>query len=595
MEVYKSREEAPIEHQWNLGDLFESAEEWEKAYQEVEISLNDLREFNGNIKGSSDLLRFLKREEEISAIFTNVYVYARLSSDLDTRDSGAQSLVDRVTGLNVRYSEAESFFMPFLLSLEEEVLKGYIAEEEELQYFEKSLLRSYRYKRHVLSREQEEVVSQLGEAFSAPGQTFNMLNNADIKFGEVTDKSGNKQELTRGMYSKLMEDEDREVRKEAYEAYYMPYVQLKNSIASTLSANIKNNVAMAKVRKYPSALEKGLFGDMVPGEVYENLISAAKKNIDTLHSYNEVRKKLLGLDELAPYDQSVDLIKGVKEDIEFEEAYEMMLEALSPLGSEYRETLASFKDQRYIDVWETPGKRSGAYNMGVYGVHPFVLLNHHNDLNSLFTLTHEMGHAMHSYYSSQHQPRISAGYSIFVAEVASTVNEVLLIQHLLKKAEGDRRKYLLNHFIDQFKGTFFTQVMFAEFEKLTHEHAEHGKPLNAEVFSSIFERLTREYNGDALSLTEQAKYGWARIPHFYRPFYVYKYATGFASALSIAGKLLNGEEGAQEAYLAFLKSGSSEYPLELLKKTGVDLTAPEPIDSALATFRSLVEELAVAY
>ncbi|WP_409294170.1 oligoendopeptidase F [Peribacillus sp. SCS-26] len=595
MKVYKSREEAPIEHQWNLGDLFESEEAWEKAYQEVENSLDDLREFNGNIKGSADLLRFLKREEEISAIFTNVYVYARLSSDLDTRDSGAQSLVDRVTGLNVRYSEAESFFMPFLLSLEEEVLKGYIAENEELQYFEKSLLRSYRYKRHVLSREQEEVVSQLGEAFSAPGQTFNMLNNADIKFGEVTDKSGNKQELTRGMYSKLMEDEDREVRKEAYEAYYMPYVQLKNSIASNLSANIKNNVAMAKVRKYPSALEKGLFGDMVPKEVYENLISAAKKNIDTLHSYNEVRKKLLGLDELAPYDQSVDLVKGVKQDIGFEEAYEMMLDALSPLGSEYRQTLASFKDKRYIDVWETPGKRSGAYNMGVYGVHPFVLLNHHNDLNSLFTLTHEMGHAMHSYYSSLHQPRISAGYSIFVAEVASTVNEVLLIHHLLKKAEGDRRKYLVNHFIDQFKGTFFTQVMFAEFEKLTHEHAEQGKPLNAEVFSSIFERLTKEYNGNVLSLTEQAKYGWARIPHFYRPFYVYKYATGFASALAIAGKLLNGEEGAQEAYLAFLKSGSSEYPLELLKKTGVDLTAPEPIDSALSTFRSLVEELGSEY
>ncbi|MBM7691519.1 oligoendopeptidase F [Peribacillus deserti] len=592
MSTFKSRIDVPEQHKWNLDDIYPSIEDWENDYKRIESSIPQLREYQGRIENGADLLEYLKKSEEISAAFQLVYAYSRLQQDLDTRDSNAQSLLDRASLLSVKLSEARSFFMPFLLSLSEDVLKTYIAENEGLSYFKRSLLESYRYKEHILSKEKEELLSQIGEAFSAPGNTFGMINNADIKFGEVTDENGEKIELTRGMYSKLIEDDNRERRKEAYQAYYQPYIQLKNSIASTLSANIKNNVVLSKIRKYPSALEKSLFSDMVPKEVYENLISAAKKNIDSLHTYNQLRKNLLDLDELAPYDQSVDLVKGVKQDIPFDEAYEMMLKALSPLGSDYITTLESFKEKRYIDVWETPGKRSGAYNMGLYGVHPFILLNHRNDLNSLFTLTHEMGHAMHSYYSSKHQPRISAGYSIFVAEVASTVNEVLLIHYLLNESNDiNMRKYLINHFIDQFKGTFFTQVMFAEFEKITHELAEQGKPLNAEVFNSVYEKLTKEYNGEVLEITEEVKYGWSRIPHFYRPFYVYKYATGFASAISIAGRLLKGDFEVQSAYLDFLKSGSSEYPLELLKKVGVDLTTPEPIDTALSQFRHLIEEL----
>ncbi|PLT30620.1 oligoendopeptidase F [Peribacillus deserti] len=592
MNTYKSRIEVPVEHTWDLSDIYPSLEQWEEDYNKIESSIGPLREFEGNIKNGADLLAYLTKSDEVSGTFQLVYAYCRLQLDLDTRNSNAQALLDRASLLSVKVSEARSFFMPYLLSLSEDVLRRYISEQEGLAYFEKSLLESYRYKQHILSREKEELLSQIGEAFSAPGNTFGMINNADIKFGEVTDENGNKIELTRGMYSKLIEDENRERRKEAYQAYYQPYIQLKNSIASTLSANIKNNVVLTKVRKYPSALEKSLFGDMVPKEVYENLISAAKKNLDSLHTYNELRRELLELDKLAPYDQSVDLVKGVKKDIPFDEAYRIMLKALQPLGNDYITTLQSFKEKRYVDVWETPGKRSGAYNMGLYGVHPFILLNHRNDLNSLFTLTHEMGHAMHSYYSSKHQPRISAGYSIFVAEVASTVNEVLLIHYLLKEsADTEMRKYLINHFIDQFKGTFFTQVMFAEFEKITHELAEEGKPLNAEVFNSVYEKLTREYNGEVLEITDEVKYGWSRIPHFYRPFYVYKYATGFASAISIADGLLKGGSNVQGAYLDFLKSGSSEYPLELLKKVGVDLTTPVPIDTALSQFRQLVHEL----
>ncbi|MDN4526039.1 oligoendopeptidase F [Fictibacillus fluitans] len=591
MTTYQSRKEVPVQEQWDLNDIYPSLQEWEKNFEAAKEKAEELKNYDGNINSAQSLLEFLTKQEELSLLFNKVYVYAMLSVDVDTRDSQAQSLLDRAKHAGVKISSATSFFMPFLLSLDEEQLKAYIAEEEGLRYFEEDLFDSFRYKSHILSKEQEQVVSRLGEALSSPSGTFNMINNADIQFGEVTKPDGEKVELTRGMYSKLIEEEDRNVRKEAYKAYYKPYLSLKNTIASTLSAAIKNNVAVAEIRNYPSALEKGLFGDNVPKEVYENLIRTTKENIASMHQYSALRKEKLGLDELRQYDLSTPLVSGVKLDISYEEAYQTMLEALAPLGSHYVDTLKEFKDARYIDVRETPGKRSGAYNLGLYGVHPFVLLNHQDDLDSLFTLAHEMGHAMHSYYSNKHQPKITAGYSIFVAEVASTVNEVLLINYLLNKEEDPQiRKHLLNHFIDQFKGTLFTQVMFAEFEMKTHELAEQGQPLNAEVFSQVYEKLFREYNGDTVVFDEEVKYGWSRIPHFYRPFYVYKYATGFASAIHLATKILDGDTETLKAYLEFLKSGSSDYPLELLKKTGVDLSTPEPIVNALNRFEELVEE-----
>ncbi|RXZ02637.1 oligoendopeptidase F [Fictibacillus sp. S7] len=591
MTTYLSRKEVPVQEKWNLNDIYPSLPEWEKDFETVKEQAQELKNYDGNINSAKSLLEFLTKQESLSLMFNKVYVYAMLSVDVDTRDSQAQSLLDRAKHAGVKISSATSFFMPFLLSLDEEQLKAYIAEEEGLRYFEEDLFDSFRYKSHILSKEQEQVVSRLGEALSSPSGTFNMINNADIQFGEVTKPDGEKVELTRGMYSKLIEDEDRNVRKEAYKAYYKPYLSLKNTIASTLSAAIKNNVAVAEIRNYPSALEKGLFGDNVRKEVYENLIRTTKENIGSMHQYSALRKEKLGLDELRQYDLSTPLVAGVKLDISYEEAYQTMLKALAPLGSDYVIKLKEFKDARYIDVRETPGKRSGAYNLGLYGVHPFVLLNHQDDLDSLFTLAHEMGHAMHSYYSNKHQPKITAGYSIFVAEVASTVNEVLLINYLLNKEENPQiRKHLLNHFIDQFKGTLFTQVMFAEFEMKTHELAEQGQPLNAEVFSQVYEQLFREYNGETVMFDEEVKYGWSRIPHFYRPFYVYKYATGFASAIHLATKILEGDLKTLEAYLEFLKSGSSDYPLELLKKTGVDLSTPEPIVNALNRFGDLVEE-----
>jgi oligoendopeptidase F len=593
MTNYKSRSEVPVTEKWNLDDIYSDISKWEADLKKVEEMAVKLKEFDGNIHDAKSLYQFLKLNEELSYTFNHVYAYCMLKVDEDTRETSSQALLDRAKSLNVKVSAATSFFMPYLLSLDETTLKGYIAAEEGLKYFEEDLLESFRYKAHVLSKEQEEVLSQLGEALSAPSNTYGMINNADIKFGDVTGEDGEMVELTRGMYAKLIEDEDREKRREAYKAYYKPYLQAKNTIASTLSAAIKNNVTLSKLRQYPSALEKALFGDNVPKEVYDNLIAATKANIAPMHRYSKIRKEKLQLDELRQYDLSVPLVKGVKQVISYEEAYETMLKALKPLGEEYIQILKEFKDARYIDVRETPGKRSGAYNLGIYGVHPYILLNHQDDLDSLFTLAHECGHGVHSKWSAQHQPQITARYSIFVAEVASTVNEVLLINYLLKnETDPDLRKHLLNHFIDQFKGTFFTQVMFAEFEKKTHEMAEKGIPLNVEVFNQTYEDLFREYNGDEVVFDEEVKYGWSRIPHFYRPFYVYKYATGFASAIHLATKILEGDKSTLDSYLEFLKSGSSDYPLELLKKTGVDLTTPAPIENSLKRFAELVEEFA---
>ncbi|MGE6256632.1 oligoendopeptidase F [Heyndrickxia sporothermodurans] len=591
MNTYKSRSDVPESEKWRLEDIYSSKEEWEAEITQITQMIEKLKHYDGMINNGSTLLDYLSENEKVSFKFNKVFAYAMLQVDSDTRNTSSQSLQDQVKQLGVKLNAATSFFLPFLLSLEESTLKKYIDEEEGLNYFEKQLFETYRYKKHVLSKEKEEVLSQLGEALSSPSHTYGMMNNADIKFGKVTNEDGERVELTRGMYSKLIEHKDRTKRIEAYKAYYQPYLQLENSIASTLAAAIKNNVTISRIRKYPSALEKALFSDDVPREVYENLIETTKKNIAPLHRYSEIRKEKLGIEELHQYDLSVPLVQDVEQEIPFDTAYDIMIKALAPLGEEYTKTLADFKDKRYIDVRETPGKRSGAYNLGVYGVHPFVLLNHRDNLSSLFTLAHEMGHAMHSHFSHHTQPQITAKYSIFVAEVASTVNEVLLIHYLLHLEEDPNMKqYLLNHFIDKFKGTLFTQVMFAEFEMITHEKAENGVPLTSKVFSEIYESLFREYNGDSIVFDEEVQYGWARIPHFYRPFYVYKYATGFASAIHLADRILKGDQDTISAYLEFLKSGSSDYPLELLKKTGVDLTTPEPIQNALQQFAMLVDE-----
>ncbi|SDI26135.1 oligoendopeptidase F [Natribacillus halophilus] len=592
MTTYEKRQDVPEQEKWDLTDLYASEDDWQKDLDDVLAYARELKAFDGHINDGATLFAYLKKQEEMAYKLQHVFAYTMFLSDIDTRDAHAQQLSAKASQAGVKVSEATAFFMPFLLSLDEDTLQQYIREEERLGYFEDSLWKSFRYKPYVLAKEQEELLSKLGETLGAPADTYNMLNNADIQFGLVTDEDGNEVPMTRGMYSKRIEDEDREVRREAYKAYYKPYVELNNTIATNLAAEIKTNTTLAKIRGHDSARSQSLFGDNIPVNVYDHLLAAAKANIQPLHDYTTIRKEKLGVEELRQYDLNVPLVPDMKVDITYDEAYDTMLEALAPLGDDYINVLREFRDKRYIDVRETAGKKSGAYNMGVYGVHPFVLLNYHDDLSSQFTLVHEMGHAMHSYYSNKHQPQITANYRIFVAEVASTVNEVLLIQHLLKKNadQPDMRKYLLNHFIEQFKGTFFTQVMFADFEKQTHERAEAEEPLDANSLNELYESLFRAYHGPELVFDDEVKYGWSRIPHFYRAFYVYQYATGFVSAIDIAMRILDGDQETVDNYLAFLRSGSEDFPLELLKKTGVDLTTPGPVENAMKMFSDTVAE-----
>ncbi|MFB4160880.1 oligoendopeptidase F [Geomicrobium sp. JSM 1781026] len=589
---YTSREDVPEQEKWDLTDLYENEQAWQKDVDTCKQLADELAQFEDNITDASSLLAYLKKQEQLSLIARKVFAYSMFLSDIDTRDTNAQRLSGKAAQLSVKMSEATAFFMPFLLSLSKDTLTSYINKEKELQYFEDELWKSFRYKPHVLSKEQEELLSQLSETIGAPSNTYNMYNNADIQFGMVHNEEGEEVQLTRGMYSKMLEDEDRDVRKAAYKAYYKPYLEMNNTIATNYASEVKTNASLAKIRNYNSALDEALFSDNIPSEVYENLLQAAKDNSQPLHDYAKLRKERLAVEELRQYDLSAPIVAGVKEDIPYDEAYETMIKALMPLGEDYIEQLRAFKDKRYIDVRETKGKKSGAYNMGVYGVHPFVLLNHNDDLNSLFTLVHEMGHALHSHYSSKMQPQISASYKIFVAEVASTVNEVLLIQHLLKETtDQKKRAYLLNHFIEQFRGTFFTQVMFADFEKQTHERAEAEEPLDAASLNELYEGIFRTYFGDEIVFDDEVKYGWSRIPHFYRAFYVYQYATGFVSAIDIAMRILDGDEETLKNYHTFLQSGSVKDPLDLLLDTGVDLTSDEPIKNAMKMFKDTVDEL----
>lgn len=585
------RQDVPAHEKWNLADIYPSPAAWDEDYAKIETLITTVKAFENQLTASGSLLAFLRSQEEMYRLYEKVYVYASLQLAQDTRETSSQALLDKASQLGVRVSASTAFFSPFLMSLDPEVLEGYIKEEEGLRYYERDLYEEYKYKKHVLSQEKEEVLSQLGEVIGAPRTIFNMLNNADIRFGKVHNEEGGEVPLTRGMYAKIMEHQDRSKREEAFHAFNKPYLELKNTIAATLGSSVKNNVLFSRMRGYESPLQRSLFKDDVPVSVYDNLLEATKANLAPLHHYLQVRKKALGVEDLRVYDLSVPLVTDVEMTIPYEEAYDTMLAALAPLGDEYVSVLAEARTSGWIDVRETEGKRSGAFCSGPYGTHPYVLLNHNNTFDSMFTLAHEMGHAMHSYYSDKHQPAISAQYTIFVAEVASTVNEVLLMKHYLKQNPSESlKKYLLNHFIDEFRGTYFTQVMFAEFEKQVHEKAMRGETLNSDSLSEVYEDLYKTYYGDVLELNPEVKYGWARIPHFYNAFYVYKYATGYASAFHLASRIFDGDAETVRTYLEFLKSGRSEYPLELLRRTGVDLLQPEPIQGAMEAFAGIVKE-----
>ncbi|WP_248924856.1 oligoendopeptidase F [Paenibacillus hamazuiensis] len=585
------RKDVPAEHQWKLEDLFPNQQAWDKEFQEVKESLQKVRGFQGKLSDPQALKQCFELEDDISLHTERLYVYANMKHHEDTADPTYMALSDKAKKLSVEVGEALSFISPEILSLSDEQLQQFV-NHPDLQFYKRSLEELIRQKQHVLSQQEEALLAQVGNLSQAPGTIFGMLNNADMKFPKIKNDDGEEVELTHGRYIQFLESRNREVRKNAFEAMYATYGKQKNTIAATLAANVTKNVFYAKVRKYPSVLEMSLFGDNIKKEVYTNLIDTIHDSLPLMHRYMELRKKLLKLDELHMYDLFVPLVEEFDMKITYDEAKKTVLDSLKPLGDDYLKVLQEGFNGRWIDIYENEGKRSGAYSWGAYGTHPYVLLNHKDNLNSMFTLTHEMGHALHSYYSDTNQPYRYAQYTIFLAEVASTLNEALLMDYMLKKSTDPKEKmYLLTYYMDQFRTTVFRQTMFAEFEKIIHEKAEAGDSLTPQELSKIYYDLNVQYYGKDMVVDKDIEMEWARIPHFYNSFYVYKYATGFSAATSFAKQILTEGQPAVDRYLGFLKSGGSDYSINILKKAGVDMSTPEPIKQAMSVFKSLLDQM----
>ena len=586
------RSEVSSEDKWSLEDIYASMDLWEEDYKEVRSLASKLSEYKGLLNQSSTkLLECLNADAEMNRLFDKVYVYAQMKSHEDTTDAFYQGIADRADSLGTFVSSANSFIVPGVLEIPDETLNEFIDENEDLGFYSTYIEDIRRNKPHVLSAVEEQLLAMAGEMANSPASIYNMINNADIKFPTIIDEKGQEIEVTKGRYIPFMESSDRRVRKDAFDALYSTYKKQINTLASTLSANVKANIFNAKARKYSSAREASLFPDNVPASVYDNLIEAVHNNMHLMHKYVSLRKKMLGVDELHMYDLYTPIINEVKMEIPFEKSVETVKKGLEVLGSQYMSDLKCGLTSSWIDVYENEGKRSGAYSWGCYDSHPYVLLNYTPTVDNMFTLAHEMGHAMHSFYSNSNQEYIYSGYKIFVAEVASTLNEALLMDYLLKNTTDKKEKmYLLNHYMESFRGTVFRQTMFAEFEKIIHEKAEAGESLTAELLSSIYHELNVKYYGPDMVVDDYIDYEWARIPHFYSSFYVYKYATGFSAATSLSQQILNEGEPALEKYLEFLKSGGSDYPLELLKKAGVDMNSPAPVKDALKRFEDILNQ-----
>ncbi|MBP1933770.1 oligoendopeptidase F [Ammoniphilus resinae] len=586
------REELEAQVKWKLEDMFSSEEEWEKDFSAVQEMLPQIEQFKGKLDQAEQLFQCLQLKGEISLLIERLFTYARMRRDENNANTKYQALADRASSLSVKVSSATSFIVPEILTMDEAKVQGFMQEKKELELYRFYFQELFRQQQHVLSAEQEAILAQAGEMAGAPQNIFRMLNNADLKFPKIKDEDGDEVELTHGRYIQFMESSNQEVRKNAFNAMYDTYRKYNNTIAATLNASVKKDVFYGRVRKYDSALQASLDDDNIPVEVYENLIKTVRSNLPTFYRYMELRKKMLKLDELNMYDIYVPLVQDLDMKISYDKAYETMLKGLSPLGEEYISIVKEAKNTGWIDVYENEGKTSGAYSWGAYGTHPYILLNFQDNVDNMYTLAHEMGHAMHSYFSDKEQPYLYAQYTIFVAEVASTVNESLLMDWMLKNTTDRKEKmYLLNHYLEQFRGTVFRQTMFAEFEKLIHEKVEVGSALTPETLCSMYKDLNKDYYGDHVVIGDQIEMEWARIPHFYNGFYVYKYATGFSAATALSQQILNEGKPAVERYLQFLKGGGSNYPLDLLKGAGVDMTTSAPVQSALDVFKRLLGEL----
>ena len=587
------RSEVDVELTWKLEDIFSSESEWEKALSEAMSLADEIAGFTGRVGESADsLYKVLETYEKCCLKIHLVYGYAFKMRDVDTTSTYAQTLYSKVMSADVEVSEKIAFMEPEIIAVDKETMNQFYTEKPELNKYKIYITEVRRGKEHSLSPELEKFLAGANELADLPYEVFATLDNADLKFPEITNEKGEKVQISNGRFVPLEESKDRRVRKEVFEKYYETYGNFKNTSASLYAGQVKQLMFYARARKYSSTLEAAVDGNNVSPEVYKNLVEAVNDNLDKMHRYVKLRKKLLELDELHMYDIYVPIVKDYDAKYTIEEAKELVLKAVEPLGTNYVNLIKKAFAERWIDVVENEGKRNGAYSSGVYGVHPFVLLNFNGTLDNVFTLAHEMGHAMHSYFSNEAQNYLDSRYKIFVAEVASTTNEVLLMEYMLKNAKDNKeRAYLLNHYMDSFKGTVFRQTMFAEFEKTSNEMAEAGEPLTHENLTELYLNLNKKYYGEAMISDDLIGYEWMRIPHFYYNFYVYQYATGFSAAVAIANRVLKEGETAVNDYMKFLQSGCTKDPVSLLRIAGVDMATKEPINSALQVFERVIEEM----
>jgi oligoendopeptidase F len=589
----QSRSEVPVEDQWDLTAIYPTLDDWNADIERIREDLPTLADMQGTLdQGAERLLTALSLEDAIGERLTRVYSYAGLWKDEDNANAEAVAAHDRAVTLSVDASQVSSFLQPEILALPDGTVERYLDEQPDLALYRHALESLLRQREHVLSAEQERLLAAASEMAMAPGQIFSMLNNADLSFGTIIDESGAEVALTKSSYQRFLESRSREVRRQAFEGMHQQYLDHRNTLATTYAASVKADIFYARVHKYDSALDAALEPNNIPVAVYDNLVEVVNQRLPVLHRYIALRKRILGLDDLHVYDLYVPIVPEVERDFTFEAATDTVLKSLAPLGDDYRSVLRRALDSRWVDVYENRGKTSGAYSWGVYGVHPFILLNWSGRLNDVFTLAHEVGHAMHSHYSSTTQPFTYSHYTLFVAEVASTVNEMLMTDALRRETD-DRAfaMYLVNHALEDFRGTLFRQTMFAEFERWAHEHVEAGGTLTPDALNTKYGDLSSRYYGPDVVVSDFAAGEWARVPHFYRAYYVYQYATGISAAAALSRQILDEGEPARKRYRDFLSGGSSKYSLDLLRDAGVDMATPEPIERALDAFEALVDEL----
>ncbi len=592
-QTLKSRSETPEEYTWNLGSIFSRDEDWERDFQSLQQRLPELESLKGTLaQNGQALLAVLRKRDELFEQLERLYVYASMHKDEDTTNSTYQGMADRAMQLYVHASTAASYIEPEILALPQATLDHFVQEVPGLALYRQQFREMHRLREHVRSAEIEAILAAAGEISEGPGSIFTMIDNADLKLPFIKNEAGEEVPLTKGNYQVFIRSTTRQVRKDAFEGMHSTFLKQRNTIAATLASQVKANIFYTRQRGYGTCRERALSRYNIPVSVYDNLVATVGEHIPLLNRYLKLRKRMLQLEDLHMYDLYVPIVEETKQEVSYEQACDTVVTALAPLGENYINMLKHGFRQRWIDVYETPGKRGGAYSGGAYSTQPFILLNFQNNRDSMYTLAHELGHSLHSYFTRHHQPYQYGDYTIFVAEVASTLNEGLLTEHLLKTTT-DRalRLSILNHSLEDFRGTLFRQTMFAEFEQRTHAAAEDGESLTADTLSAIYRSLNEKYYGAEVHVDELIDIEWARIPHFYESFYVYQYATGISAASALVQQILHEGQPAVERYLSFLSSGSSDYSIELLKKAGVDMNSPEPICQALQLFESHLSQM----